>query len=67
MKEKKSMTRFIGIDLGKRTYAMATVAKGGKAARSNGRTDPEGRQRLYRKLKGTDKVAFEAGTLVVSH
>jgi hypothetical protein len=42
---------------------MATVAKGGKAAMSNGRTDPEGRQRLYRKLKEADKVSLEAGTL----
>ena len=61
MKEKK--TRFIGIDLGKRTYEMAVVGKGCKVAMSNGKTTAEGRQKLYRKLHPTDKIALEAGTL----
>ena len=61
MKEKK--TRFIGIDLGKRTYVMAVVGKNGKVVMSNGVTSPEGRQKLYKKLQSTDKIALEAGTL----
>jgi transposase len=63
MKEKKTGPRYIGIDLGKRTYEMAIVVKGGKVTMSNGKTYPEGRQKLYGKLQPTDKVALEAGTL----
>jgi len=61
MKEKK--TRFIGIDLGKRTYEMAITGKGIKVAMSNGTTSVEGRLKLYKKLQPTDKIALEAGTL----
>ena len=61
MKEKKP--RYIGIDLGKRTYVMAITGKGVKVAMSNGRTSGEGRVTLYKKLLPTDKVAMEAGTL----
>jgi len=63
MKEKKAETRHVGIDLGKRTYEMAIVSKGGKTAMSNGRTCVEGRLKLYRKLQPSDKVAVEAGSL----
>jgi len=63
MKEKKAETRYIGIDLGKRTYEMAIVGKGSKVKMSNGKTYTEGRQKLYRKLQPTDKVAIEAGSL----
>jgi len=63
MEEKKTNSRYIGIDLGKRTYEMAIVGKGGKVTKSNGKTCPEGRQRLYGKLQASDKVALEAGTL----
>ena len=63
MEEKKTKTRFVGIDLGKRTYEMAIVGKGGKVTRSNGKTSAEGRKKLYEKLKPTDKVSLEAGTL----
>jgi len=55
--------RYIGIDLGKRTYEMAVVGKGGKAALSNGKTSIQGRQALYKKLRPQDKVALEAGNL----
>ena len=61
MKEKK--TRFIGIDLGKRTYEMAITGKGIKVVMSNGKTSVEGRVRLYKKLHPTDRIALEAGTL----
>ena len=64
MKEQKNAkTRFVGIDLGKRTYEIAIVGKGGKVTRSNGRTTVAGRQALYKKLQPTDKVALEAGNL----
>ena len=63
MEEKKTKTRFVGIDLGKRTYEMAIVGKGGKVTRNNGKTSVEGRQKLYKKLQLTDKVSLEAGTL----
>ena len=63
MKEKKVEPRFIGIDLGKTTYEMAIVGKGGKVTKSNGKTYVEGRQKLYQKLRQTDKIALEAGSL----
>jgi transposase len=61
--EKKGETRYVGIDLGKRTYEMAVVGKGGKVAMSNGKTYVSGRQALYKKLRAGDKVALEAGNL----
>ena len=61
--EKQAVTRYIGIDLGKRTYQVAFVGKGGKVTMSNGKTYPDGRQALYKKLRPTDKVAVEAGTM----
>ena len=54
MKEKKTETRFVGIDLGKRIYEMEILRKGtagavfGKVTRNNGRTSVEGRQKLYK-------------------
>jgi transposase len=58
--EKKTETRFVGLDLGKRTYEMAIVGKNGKVAVSNGKTFAAGRQALYKKLQPGDKVALEA-------
>jgi len=55
--------RYVGIDLGKRTYEVAIVGKNGKVAMSNGRTTIEGRRNLYKKLTAQDKVALEAGNL----
>ena len=55
--------RFVGIDLGKRTYTVAIVGKRGAVKLSNGKTTVEGRQALYRKLEAGDKVALEAGNL----
>ena len=64
MKEtKREGTRYVGIDLGKRTYEVAIVGKGGKATLSNGKTTVQGRQGLYQKLRGQDKVALEAGNM----
>jgi len=61
--EKKAAARFVGIDLGKRTYEVAIVGANGKVTMSNGRTTVEGRQKLYQKLTAQDKVALEAGNL----
>ena len=64
MEEKKeTATRHVGIDLGKRTYELAIVGKGGKVEKSNGLTCVAGRQKLYKKLRPNDKVALEAGNL----
>ena len=64
MEEKKNAkTRYVGIDLGKKTYEVAIVGKGGKVGKSNGKTFPAARQALYKKLLPTDKVALEAGNL----
>jgi transposase len=61
--KKKTGTRYVGIDLGKRTYEVAIVGKGGKVTKSNGKTFVAGRQALYKKLRCGDKVALEAGNM----
>ena len=61
--KKKGVPRYVGIDLGKRTYEMAIVGKGGKATMSNGKTFEAGRQSLYKKLRATDIVGLEAGNM----
>jgi len=60
--EKVREPRYVGIDLGKRTYEVAIVGKGGVKI-SNGKTCVAGRQSLYKKLREQDKVALEAGNL----
>jgi hypothetical protein len=61
--ERAEKRRYVGIDLGKRTYTMAVIGKKGSVVHSNGRTDNAGRARLYGKLQKGDKVAIEAGNL----
>jgi len=63
MKEKKTETRYVGIDLGKRTYEMAIVDEKGKVKMSGGKTYVAARQSMYKKLKAYDKVALEAGVM----
>ena len=58
-------TRFVGIDLGKRTYEMKVIGTGGKVSGTNGQTSPSGRKELYRKLLPTDRVAVEACPLAM--
>ncbi|GHU40784.1 hypothetical protein FACS1894190_08110 [Spirochaetia bacterium] len=53
--------RYVGIDLGKRTYTPAIIGKKGAVTLSNGTTTLEGRIALYKKLEKTDRVAVEAG------
>ena len=57
--KKKAVRRYVGIDLGKRTYEVAFV-ENGTVKKSNGKTYVEGRQALYKKLRPGDKVAIEA-------
>jgi len=60
---KNAAGRFVGIDLGKRTYELAILGIEGKVAFSNGQTFPAGRQSLYKKLRAEDTVALEAGNM----
>ena len=67
--------RYVGIDLGKRTWETAIITRSGKfktnaqgdaeaeekTTRHQGTTAAEGRLKLYGKLEAGDKVALEAG------
>lgn len=55
--------RFIGIDLGKRTYEMCIVDQKGKITRTGGKTDFAGIDKLCEKLNADDAVAIEACNL----
>ena len=55
--------RHVGIDVGKRTYALAAIDPQGGVIRSNGKTGEAGRAALCGKLRRTDKVALEAGNM----
>ena len=57
--------RFVGLDFGVRTYEMCMCDENGKIVRSNGLTTPEGRQKLYSKLKPTDRVGIEMCSLTM--
>ena len=41
--------RFVGIDLGKRTYEIKFIASNGSVTGTNGKTCPSGRKELYKK------------------
>ena len=51
--------RFVGIDLGKRTYDMCLVESKGKITRTNGKTDFKGIDKLCEQLGADDLVAIE--------
>lgn len=55
--------RFIGIDLGKRTYEMCIIDQKGKITRTGGKTDFAGIDKLCEKLNADDAVAIEACNL----
>ena len=57
--------RFVGIDLGKRTYEMRIIGINGKVTGINGQTNPSGRKSLYKKLLSTDRVAIEVCSLAM--
>ena len=57
--------RFVGIDLGKRTYEMKVIESNGKVAGTNGQTNSSGRKSLYKKLLPTDRVAIEVCSLAM--
>ena len=54
--------RFVGIDLGKRTYEACAISRGGSLERWNGKTDDVGRERLAARLRYDDVVGVEAGS-----
>jgi transposase len=54
--------RFVGVDLGKRTYEACAIARDGSMERWNGRTNGEGRERLASRLRTGDIVVVEAGS-----
>ena len=57
--------RFVGIDLGKRTYEMKIIGSNGKVTGTNGQTNPGGRKALYKNLLPTDRVAIEVCSLAM--
>lgn len=57
--------RFVGIDLGKRTYEIKIIESDGKVSGTNGLTNPAGRKTLYKKLCCTDRVAIEVCSLAM--
>jgi hypothetical protein len=59
---KSEERRYVGMDLGKRTYE-AAFFEGKKVVMSNGRMEERGRRGLYKKLRWSDWVALEGGGL----
>ena len=57
--------RFVGIDLGKRTYEIKIIESDGKVSGTNGLTNPAGIKTLYKKLRCTDRVAIEVCSLAM--
>ena len=58
--KKKAVTRYVGIDLGKRTYEVAIVEKGG-VKKSNGKTYTAGRQALYKSFARLTRWLWKPG------
>ena len=54
--------RFVGIDLGKRTYEACAIVRGGSLERWNDKTDFAGRERLAERLRSGDIIGVEAGS-----
>ena len=59
--------RFVGIDLGKRTYDMCLVEPKGKITRTNGKTDFKGIDKLCEQLGADDLVAIKLAKLLKNH
>ena len=55
--------RYVGIDLGKRTYEMCAIESKGKISRTGGKADKEGLSKLCEKLGADDAVAMESCSL----
>ena len=55
--------RFVGIDLGKRTYEIKIIGSNGRVTGTNGLTSPKGRKELYKRLLSTDRIAIEVCSL----
>jgi transposase len=61
--QERGKRRFVGIDLSKRTYAMAVIDRKGGTASTSGLTTADGRSKLCAKLEREDKVGLEAGNM----
>jgi hypothetical protein len=55
--------KYVGIDLGKREWAMVVIGKNGKMSIHHGKTSLQGHAALYKLLEKGDKAALEAGNL----
>ena len=55
--------RYVGLDLGKRTYEMCAIESKGKISRTGGKADKEGLSKLCEKLGADDAVAMESCSL----
>ena len=55
--------RFVGIDMGKTGYVLRMIDCCGKITGWEGKTNPEGRKELYRRLRPEDRIAIEACNL----
>lgn len=55
--------RFVGIDLGKRTFEIKFITSNGSVTGTNGKTCLSGRKELYKKLLPTDRIAIEVCSL----
>ena len=53
-------TRFVGIDLGKKGYVLKVIDSNGKITGWSGENNAAGREKLYNRLRPTDKIAVEA-------
>jgi transposase len=60
---KQTRRRFVGIDLGKRTYELKIINPNEKVTGWNGKTTIQERNKLYAKLQSNDRVAMDVCTL----
>ena len=55
--------RFVGIDMGKRGYVLRMIDGQNRITGWEGKTNPEGRRELYKRLRADDRIAIEACNL----
>lgn len=55
--------RYVGIDMGKTGYVLRMIDGRGRVTGWEGKTNPEGRKELYKRLRPEDRIAIEACNL----
>jgi transposase len=65
VKEEQKIDRYVGIDLGKRTYELKLFNRDDTTEGWNGVTTLEGRLKLYARLRKTDRVGIEVCALAM--